>query len=481
VGKRNRGRELIHPGEDAAESLMDDIDDVCATIATGDPLLAELAVSDLIHRWSVSGLPSGEVFGVMIPNLVVPRGTPEAAALLRILAILGDPAVRRVAGSGLGDLIEEGVYPPEWVTQIGKPQAIEAIRRYDIYGETEMIAVLCSADHGFAVQIVHMSTPLVANAAVVRGTDKLRETMTTEAPGTLWESISLGEARHRLAPVSSSAATAALEGNEEGAFLPLIAARVRRLPVVEVPDLPSPTVSDALAAVDEFMTGPQAQALPDLDAARSWAQMIAGYSVGRPGSSPDNVGPAKLGEIFGRYVPQTFDLDTQMRQAIPEVAQAWVDWAADRHGYDADVREHLRKDLAMALGLFDEAVDSPEAVANRRYVEDLTDDRADGALLRAALQRRTTAVPLPHQRTNPKGSAVLDASDPAARHAILRAEFADCAPPAGFDEDAFIEAVIGAADRLWDGEPGITARAAELTQQGQDGHDVLHMLVAEHR
>jgi len=303
----------------------------------------------------------------------------------------------------------------------------------------------------------------------------------SEAPGTRWESISLDEARHRLAPVLSAVSTAALDGMDDGVFLPLVAARVRRLPVVERPGLPSPTVSDALAAVDEFMAGPQAQALPDAEAARSWAQMIAGSSVGRPGSSPDKVGPVTLGEIFGRFVPYTFDLDTNLRHALPTVAHAWVDWAAARHGYDDEVCEVLRKDLDTALDLFDKAVDSPEALISRHYVADLTDDRADGALLRAALQRRTTAVPLPHQRTNPKGSAVLDASDPAARHAILRAEFADCAPPAGFDEDAFIKAVIGAADRLWDGEPGITARAAELTQQGQDGHVVLHMLVSEHR
>ena len=460
---------------------MDDLHDACATIATGDPLLAELAVSDLMHRWSASGLPAGEVFGAMIPNLVVPIGTPEAAALLRILAILGEPAVRRVAGSGLGDLVEEGVYPPEWVTQIGKPNAMEAIRRYDVFGETEMIAVLCSADHGFAVQIVHMSMPLVAHAAVVKGADKLRETITSEAPGTLWESISLGEARYRLAPVLSTEATAAMDGSDEAAFLPLIAARVRRLPLAEVPDLPSPTVSEALTAVEEFMAGPQAQALPDPDVSRPWAQMIAGYSVGRPGSSPDKVGPATLGEIFGRYVPHTFDLNTQMRQSLPAVAQAWVDWAAARRGYDADTCEHLQKDLAMALGLFERAVDSPEAVASRQYVADLTDDRADGALLRAALQRRTTAVPLPHQRSNPQTSTALDASDSTARHAIVQAEFADCAPPAGLDEGTFIEAVIDAADRLWHGEPGITARAAELSRQGQAGHDVLHILVAEGR
>ena len=48
---------------------------------------------------------------------------------------LGSRSVKRAASQALADFTEDGIYPPGWVTSIGKPTPGRAWRKYDVFGE----------------------------------------------------------------------------------------------------------------------------------------------------------------------------------------------------------------------------------------------------------------------------------------------------------------------------------------------------------
>src|SRR6266513_5508952 len=100
------------------------------------------------------------------------------AALLRLLMTLGTTATRRAASRALAELTGEGIYPPEWVTEIGKAAPGQAWRRYDVFGDDEAIAVTFSygeAEHGIVVQVDLAGIPVAIAAGVSSSVDRLIE------------------------------------------------------------------------------------------------------------------------------------------------------------------------------------------------------------------------------------------------------------------------------------------------------------------
>src|SRR6266478_10224397 len=93
---------------------------------------------------------------LVLVNGALRRRTPDGAALLRLLMTLGTPTTRRAASRALAELTGEGIYPPEWVTEIGKVTPGQAWRRYDVFGDDEAMAVTFSygeTEHGIVVQV----------------------------------------------------------------------------------------------------------------------------------------------------------------------------------------------------------------------------------------------------------------------------------------------------------------------------------------
>ena len=129
-------------------------------VASGDPLRAELETATCMAFPYVLGQrePADieSFIATVLVNGAVRRRTPDGAALLRLLMALGTQATRRAASRALAELTGEGIYPPEWVTEIGKAAPGQAWRRYDVFGDDEAIAVTFSygeAEHGVVVQV----------------------------------------------------------------------------------------------------------------------------------------------------------------------------------------------------------------------------------------------------------------------------------------------------------------------------------------
>src|SRR6266480_3006869 len=108
---------------------------------------------------------------------------------------LGTPATRRAASRALADLTGEGIYPPEWVTEIGKVTPGQAWRRYDVFGDDEAMAVTFSygeTEHGLVV-------PVATTIGVSSDGAKLIEVISgNNEEFDRSEQISLAEARMRM-------------------------------------------------------------------------------------------------------------------------------------------------------------------------------------------------------------------------------------------------------------------------------------------
>src|SRR5205085_2612894 len=78
----------------------------------------------------------------------------------------------------LAELTGEGIYPPEWVTEIGKVTPGQAWRRYDVFGDDEAIAVTFSygeTEHGIVVQVDLAGLPVATTIGVSSDGAKLIE------------------------------------------------------------------------------------------------------------------------------------------------------------------------------------------------------------------------------------------------------------------------------------------------------------------
>ena len=117
-------------------------------VASGDPLRAELETATCMAFPYVLGQRDPADIESFIDTVLVKgavrRRNPDGAALLRLLMTLGTPTTRRAASRALAELTGEGIYPPEWVTEIGKVTPGQAWRRYDVFGDDEAMAVTFS-------------------------------------------------------------------------------------------------------------------------------------------------------------------------------------------------------------------------------------------------------------------------------------------------------------------------------------------------
>ena len=268
-------------------------------VASGDPLRAELETATCMAFPYVLGQRDPADIESFIDTVLVKgavrRRNPDGAALLRLLMTLGTTATRRAASRALAELTGEGIYPPEWVTEIGKAAPGQAWRRYDVFGDDEAIAVTFSygeAEHGIVVQVDLAGIPVATTIGVSSNAAKLIEAISgNNEEFDRSEQISLAEARGRmLRPLDRAGRDESPKLSPSSiAYLPVVRSRVRRLPEGDGGTRAVYTAADRAAAVDEFMKSPQAAdaVAADEESTRFWAEVLTGYSGRRAGEPPD--------------------------------------------------------------------------------------------------------------------------------------------------------------------------------------------------
>jgi hypothetical protein len=483
-GQAGAGRSAGVAGDQASAAIERLLTRLLTAIGSGDPLQAELETSTFMAIPSATGKADPDRVEAFISKVMVDgavqMGTPEGAALLRLLTLLGSPATRRAASRGLGRLTQAGVYPPDWVTEAGKPVPVQAWRRSDVFGDHEAVAVTFSygeAEHALVAQVDLTGMPTVVMVGVTPDPAEVIEAMTGDV-GELErsEAISLAEARGRLEGPLDRCDDDPDTSADTIVFLPVARSRVRRLPADNTPR--PERIFDApqrAAAVDEFMRSPQAAeaVAADEDATRFWAEVLTGYSGRVVDEPPAQVGPRKLMHMLLGHVPYVFTLSPAQRQHLEPAVTAWTRWSAARRSLDDQATAALMERLPGVFSRFDQAYDDPDAALARSYMADLVTSDADVSWLADQLSRRGVALPMPE----PGEGTLRDASDPQARRAMTEAEFADCTPPGGLTRDEFMTAVHRVVSELWDGDPVDTFLAASsLLADGLDRHDVIHTL-----
>ncbi len=389
--------------------------------------------------------------------------------------------LRAAASAELADLTSDGVYPPEWVTAIGKAAPVQAYRARDDFGDQEVIAVTFTygdAEHTIAVALDLAELPTVIMAGFSEDAEKFLKGIQDDTVfGGGMTPIALAEARQRLeVPLAKYGADPDYDLDPTSVFaLPLVRSRVRRLPVPAPGAAVTYTAADRDAVVAEFLDSPLASGAGDPDVARFWAQVLTGYSSRVPGEPPATVGQHRLTAALLVHVPMTFGLSDEQRTSMRQAVTAWTRWAAARQGISEEITSTLMTHLDGDLNDFPDLFDAPESAVLRGYVRDLVAPDADLAWLADQRARRELAAPVPDNR-DPDDEDV-DVADPAGRAALTEHEFASCTP-AGPDGEKFLATAKSVVEELWHGDPPGTWQSARvLLARGLDRHDVIHRLV----
>ena len=471
-------------GRSEADAVVERVmSSLWAGIAAGDPLRAELETATCLAIPRVAGQldpdETEKFISTVLVDGAVRRRTPDGAALLRLLMALGTQDTKRAASKALAELTGAGIYPPDWVTGIGKVTPGQAWRRYDVFGDDEAVAVTFGygeAEHGIVVQVDLTGIPVATAIGVSSNAARLIEAISGDNDEfDRSEQIPLDEARRRLfGPLDRTDYDPNPDLTADTlAYLPIARTRVRRLPAGDGEHGPVYTAADRAAAVDEFMKSPLAAeaVAADEESTRFWAEVLTGYSGRIPGEPPAQVGPRKLAHILLGHVPNTFVLSPAQRSHLEPAVTAWVRWSAHHRGLDEAGTAALMEQVPRVLARFGEAYDDPDAVAIRGYASGLAASDADVAWLSDNVGRRMFALPLPQRH------APLDLADPADRRELVEAEFGACTPPTGMTSEEFVETAYRVVEELWCDEDSPTFQAAKrMFADGVSRHDLIHHL-----
>ena len=499
MAKRNRNYAVKAAASAASADEDNPLDEALAklraTISAGEVFDAELQTSALIallYMTDGAARETGLLTDVFVGFASKELRGPEGAAYLRLLMSLGPRTVKRKASEALADFTADGVYPPEWVTSIGRPTPGQAWRLYDVTGDREVIAVTYryeDAEHTllFAIDLVEL--PVVGMILVGDDAHGMKESLGDHVePWERFEQITLAEARRHIEPALARAEEErALDPDETSIlFLPLARSRVRRLPSDDAGKAVVYTAADRAAAVDEFLRSADGADAGDQETARFWAQVLTGYSSRVSGEPPAQVGPTRLAAMLLIHVPSTFTLSAGLRDGLGQAVTAWVRWAAGHQDLDEAAAEHLTERVPRALADFQGAYDDPFSVVERAYVRDLVAGDTDVAWLADQRARREFAVPLPDDRevddtdvTDLADVTDIDVTDPDGRAVVTAAEFAHCGPE-GAEREKFVAAARRVVEEIWNDEPAQTWQEAKrLAATGLDRHDVIHALAGD--
>ena len=480
------GRSRTAGGRSRADvnDLLDtSLEELWATIASADVLEAELQTSAFaalpLMADSIDQEPE-DVAAALIDSATQEQFTPEGAAFCRILMSLGSPALKREARQALAEYTDDGVYPPAWVTDIGKPVPGQAWRSYDVFGDEEFIVVTFAygdAEHAMLVGIDRTMLPVAGIVGIAQDSAKLLKTIRgRDEPFQRLEQIPLAEARRRIEAPLASADEDLDPDLDVSSFvcLPVARSRVRRLPTEEPAKTVLYTAADRAATVADFLRSPQAAEAGDADDARFWAEVLTGYSSRVPGEPPAQVGPHKLAAMLLSHVASTFTLSDAQYESLRPAVTAWTRWATARQGLDEATIAHVMDHLPEIFENFESAYDDPHNVVARGYTRDLATSDVDVAWLMDCFARRVFAAPLPGERD--PDVATLDAADSDQRAVIVVSEFAMC-DPGDVTRKEFVDAVKRVVEELWHDDPPTTWQTVKrLDGKGMSRHDIIHAL-----
>jgi hypothetical protein len=469
-------------GGGPADDLERALSELWRAVAAGDVLEAEYQASAIVALPQLTGSVPEEaerVADALVAATSEHSPRSEAAAFFRLLMSLGPRPVKRAASRGLAECTEDGIYPPSWVTGIGRPTLGRAWRQHDVFGESEIVVVTFSyesAEHALLVAIDLNELPTVSMIGMGDDADRMLKTLQEDAqPHQRLAEITLAEARRRIeGPLARTGEDLDYDLDETTiGFLPVARSRVRRLPSDDPGQAVVYTADDRAAAVEEFLGSQEAGDAGDPDVARFWATVLTGYSSRVSDEPPAQVGPHKIAAMLLVHAASTFTLTTAQRDGIERAVTAWTRWAARRQGLDEAATGLVMTSLAEMLDAFPDQYDDGYATASRGYLRDVATPEVDLSRLADQRARREFAAPI---LENHDPAADGDGSTSQGRAKMALAEFSDCAD-GGAEAIKLLTAVTRVVEEVWHDNPTTTwEKAKRLLAEGHDRHDVIHSL-----
>ena len=171
-----------------------------------DPVDAELWGSDLIGALGSSAAGPASLTGALTGSLVPAAeaaSTSQSLALLRVLAVVGPPAVRAAAGQAADRVRAHGVADPPWAEAIGFPRVGDCWHYADVGGGQESLTMtFCYGErqHAICVLVDHARGGGIRDAWVARtpGLRAQTEQAAADDPLVVFEMIGAADARLRL-------------------------------------------------------------------------------------------------------------------------------------------------------------------------------------------------------------------------------------------------------------------------------------------
>jgi hypothetical protein len=168
-----------------------------------NPIDAELWGSDIIGALSGDGTDVMTELTASLVPAAEESATPEALALLRILAAIGSPALTTAATEAAERVTASGLTDPGWAARIGSPTVGRCWHYSDVGGRQESVTVSFGygdVEHALSVLIDHGQGGKIKDAWVDSADGLLDKTwMAAENdPLVVFEPIEPADARARL-------------------------------------------------------------------------------------------------------------------------------------------------------------------------------------------------------------------------------------------------------------------------------------------
>lgn len=206
----------LDPGLALADLVADIASEMIRAVAAArTPLDAELVVSPvlgMLERMGPEDATAGQQ-AAMVQDLLTglidwARGqeSPAALAFLRVAAVLGPPAARRLAASAADQVAAGGVRDRPWAEALGRPELLRAWWYGDVSGEQESVALHYNyyhREHIFCVLIDHqlgggVKDCWIAQGRQIRGLRDRTAAQLADNPMALFEDIDASRAEQVL-------------------------------------------------------------------------------------------------------------------------------------------------------------------------------------------------------------------------------------------------------------------------------------------
>jgi hypothetical protein len=188
----------------ASEVVLREAREVLAGVRK--PVDAELWGSDMLGALSRNGGVGADITTELVASLVPAAeqdATPESLGLLRILGVIGSPALRTAATAAADRVVAGGMIDPEWAVGIGSPTVGKCWHYSDIGGRQESVTVSFGygdAEHALSVLIDHGKGGRIKDAWVDDADGLLQKTWLAAEidPLVVFEPIDAADACARL-------------------------------------------------------------------------------------------------------------------------------------------------------------------------------------------------------------------------------------------------------------------------------------------